>query len=303
MMHTRTGSSLRSYPDALLPKIVVIGVQKAATSWLYSMLKDHPDCWVPPFKEIHYFDFNFGTIEAPWIESSVSRSILRSIDGTLFGKGGSLAPSQVKYFNRILDAPFGSLEWYRAIYAGNSNSKFGCDVTPSYYQIDEAGIRQALSILPDARFVGVVRSPVERALSHLKMKIGRRKSVPVSDSAWLSLALSSDIISASLYSEHLTRWLSFCPDDRLLLVDYTDLLNAPLQVMRQIEAHAGLGQANYPRLSHRVHASNDVALPNWIVDLYRHVLEREEAFTADLLVKTSQNRIQASAELSQCKDV
>ena len=33
-----------------------IGVQKSATSWLFKNLKNHPDIWMPPRKELHYFD-------------------------------------------------------------------------------------------------------------------------------------------------------------------------------------------------------------------------------------------------------
>ena len=33
-----------------------IGVQKAASSWLHENLRNHPEIWVPPRKELHYFD-------------------------------------------------------------------------------------------------------------------------------------------------------------------------------------------------------------------------------------------------------
>ncbi|MGD1948605.1 MAG: hypothetical protein ACFB14_03045 [Leptolyngbyaceae cyanobacterium] len=33
-----------------------IGAQKAGTTWLWSILKTHPDVWIPPKKELHYFD-------------------------------------------------------------------------------------------------------------------------------------------------------------------------------------------------------------------------------------------------------
>ena len=33
-----------------------IGVQKAGTSWLWKNLRQHPSIWMPPRKELHYFD-------------------------------------------------------------------------------------------------------------------------------------------------------------------------------------------------------------------------------------------------------
>src|SRR3954471_8486885 len=38
------------------PDFLCIGAQKAGTGWLYEQLRSHPDFWMPPLKEIHYFD-------------------------------------------------------------------------------------------------------------------------------------------------------------------------------------------------------------------------------------------------------
>lgn len=45
-------------PDlpVVMPDFLGIGAQKAATSWLHSMLELHPDVFVPPCKEMHHFD-------------------------------------------------------------------------------------------------------------------------------------------------------------------------------------------------------------------------------------------------------
>jgi hypothetical protein len=33
-----------------------IGAHKGGTTWLYQQLDSHPAFWMPPFKELHYFD-------------------------------------------------------------------------------------------------------------------------------------------------------------------------------------------------------------------------------------------------------
>ena len=40
------------------PKVnfIGIGVQKAGTTWLSSILKEHPEIYIHPRKELHYFD-------------------------------------------------------------------------------------------------------------------------------------------------------------------------------------------------------------------------------------------------------
>lgn len=41
------------------PDFLVIGAQKAGTTWLYANLKQHKDLFLSEKKEIHYFDWNF----------------------------------------------------------------------------------------------------------------------------------------------------------------------------------------------------------------------------------------------------
>src|SRR5689334_15761196 len=38
------------------PDFLCVGAQKAGTGWLYEQLRSHPDFWMPPVKELHYFD-------------------------------------------------------------------------------------------------------------------------------------------------------------------------------------------------------------------------------------------------------
>ena len=38
------------------PDFLCVGVHKGGTTWLYQQLESHPDFWMPPLKELHYFD-------------------------------------------------------------------------------------------------------------------------------------------------------------------------------------------------------------------------------------------------------
>jgi hypothetical protein len=41
-----------------LPSFYCIGAQKAGTTWLFEMLKKHPEIHLPQYKEVHYWDLN-----------------------------------------------------------------------------------------------------------------------------------------------------------------------------------------------------------------------------------------------------
>ena len=38
------------------PDFLVIGAYRAGTTWLHRVLRQHPALWLPPGKELHYFD-------------------------------------------------------------------------------------------------------------------------------------------------------------------------------------------------------------------------------------------------------
>src|SRR5947207_15861690 len=39
-----------------VPDFLGIGAARAGTTWLHSNLRRHPQIWLPPVKELHYFD-------------------------------------------------------------------------------------------------------------------------------------------------------------------------------------------------------------------------------------------------------
>src|SRR6478735_11126174 len=43
-------------PKARGPDFLCIGAPKTGTTWLYKHLSRHPEIWIPPVKELHYFD-------------------------------------------------------------------------------------------------------------------------------------------------------------------------------------------------------------------------------------------------------
>ncbi len=42
-----------------LPNFILVGFQRTGTTWLYEVLKTHPDVFLPYVKELHFFDRNF----------------------------------------------------------------------------------------------------------------------------------------------------------------------------------------------------------------------------------------------------
>lgn len=46
--------------SGVLPNFILVGVEKAASTWIYNCLHEHPEIFLPPHRsEVHFFDRNF----------------------------------------------------------------------------------------------------------------------------------------------------------------------------------------------------------------------------------------------------
>ena len=60
-----------------LPGFLCIGAQKAGTTWLLAQLKSHPGIWMPPVKELQYFDTLFVPGRKAWTSGHIQSSAKR----------------------------------------------------------------------------------------------------------------------------------------------------------------------------------------------------------------------------------
>ncbi|MBA4318316.1 MAG: heparan sulfate glucosamine 3-O-sulfotransferase, partial [Flavobacterium sp.] len=43
----------------MLPNFLIIGAARCATTWISENLSQHPDIFIPPLKELHFFDTHY----------------------------------------------------------------------------------------------------------------------------------------------------------------------------------------------------------------------------------------------------
>jgi hypothetical protein len=134
------------------PDFLVIGAQRAGTTWLHRVLKQHPALWLPPVKELHYFD-KLGT----------ERTILDPKERRRVGLRGLLRldPWLVTYWlGRRSDA------WYARLFHGAQTKGFiAGEITPAYATLDEEVLRRIQRMNSKIKLIFVMRDPVERAWS------------------------------------------------------------------------------------------------------------------------------------------
>lgn len=197
----------------MLPNFLIIGAQKAGTTWLARMLRQHPDVFMPPL-EIHFFDkaqnFRKGLAwyERHFADAAQQRAI------------GEKTPD---YFWANGQGVEGHLpEVHRNIHR----------------------------TLPDARLILSLRNPVERAVSAVKHIIGSGRVSPRHsiDDLLLGpkrpLVDGHGVIDYGYYHRQLTAYLEYFPRDRILVLIYEeDVRDQPDEGLRKTCQFLGIDRA------------------------------------------------------------
>ncbi len=201
----------------------IIGVQKSGTTALASFLNQHPDIYVIDGKEAHVFDHpNF-----------------------------SQHPNPSVFINTKYNSKLSSY----------TNESIICDATPiTIYH--EPFLQACYHYNPDAKFILMLRDPVERAVSqfHMSKRIGAEKRcmlIAFLLEAWrlkqvnLTQPWSFDsplrnhsYLHRGLYSQQLKRLYRIVPRKQTLVLMQSDLKQQHSQTLQRIFNFIGVD--NYP---------------------------------------------------------
>lgn len=153
-----------------------VGAAKSGTSWLYDYLAGHPDCHLRSIKELHFFDTrDMGNRD--WYLRDFARKADRLERRIAGGKDKTPTKeivhlAELRLYARVLDR--GDTSGYLAFLTeGRDEERVVGDITPGYGLLSEDTLREMAALHDDVRFVYVMRDPVERLWSHVRMIAGR----------------------------------------------------------------------------------------------------------------------------------
>lgn len=240
------------------PGALCIGAQKAGTSWLAQMLGQHPQVWIPPFKEVQYFNQLHIPEHRRWIAWHY-RNKPQEIRDRHKARKVELQPELDAYLTAITSGKMFHNQWYKRVFAPAPEHAMPMDFTPEYSGLPDEGVQAVRDLLPKARVIYLIRHPVERAISQLRMNLRREKRVPVTEADWLTEVANPVLDERGDYATYLPRWLARYPD--MLVLPFGRIARAPHQVMDAVEAHLGLGPCFYGNLTQKVFANPDGPMP------------------------------------------
>jgi len=201
------------------PDFLCIGAHKAGTTWLYQQLDSHPDFWMPPVKELHYFDQLSRVQRAahPRCREERDRRFLEQL--------------------KSLSAESGiDLENYGRLFEPKASLISG-DISPNYSTLSDEVIRQVAGYFPNLKVIFLARDPVQRFWSHLSMEVHYRQIEPfdATDINEVNRNLSRrGMLLRSYPSAVVARWKRYVEPGHFRVYFFDDLQNNPAELRRSI---------------------------------------------------------------------
>ena len=154
-----------------------VGAAKSGTSWLYRYLAGHPDCHLRTLKELHFFDArDLGNRD--WYLRDLARKA-EALERRITAEEGPAPADDIirladlKLYARVLER--GETDGYLAfLMEEREDERVVGDITPGYALLSEETLREMAGLHDDVRFVYVMRDPVARLWSHVRMVARRR---------------------------------------------------------------------------------------------------------------------------------
>ena len=251
-----------------------IGAQKAGTTWLWEILRAHPQIWLPPRKELHYFDRALDYESPSFLASThlLTRLFSRAPHDVEFREkcdGALRFAAQMRdwaafrwslryYFGTYSDA------WYLSLFA-QGGEKLRGEITPAYAILREPDVARIARIMPRLKILFLLRNPVERAWSQVRFDWTRGASSGVGDPERIRAFIDSPVQALrSDYLRTLDIWEAHFPREQMFTGFYDDIAERPTElqadVLRFLGADPALGRAR-EELVRKVHVSKEAEMP------------------------------------------
>ena len=217
------------------PSFIGIGSARCGSTWLAERLRRHPGVWIPPIKEIHYFDMQ--RVLPPWHWIRLRRKAIhaRRFASHLIGNSGMGSRRHDfswgwRYFLGRCDD-----DWYRRILQPPPG-KISGEITPAYSLLGDSEFDAIQRKFPRTRFIYTMRDPIDRDWSQVVMHLGlhRRSADPARYEEEIVEVLGRDaVIRRSSYLEALSR-LDRLEPDRVRIYFFDQIRDAPAELLRNL---------------------------------------------------------------------
>lgn len=211
------------------PNFIIAGAAKAGTTSIYHYLNNHPDVYMSPIKEPHYFckDIRCRNFSKSY-QKRVCFDIKKYLDSTVLEK------KHITYVENLED--------YCQLFREIKEEKIAGEASVGYLY-SQVAAEKIYEFNSDMKIVIFLRNPVERAFSHWVMNL---RGKDVCRSSFLD-AVKEDqareekgwgksrlYIELGLYYDQVKRYLDIFPREQVLILLYDDLCDDSSAFFKQL---------------------------------------------------------------------
>lgn len=211
------------------PNFFVVGAVKTGSTSLAYYLEQHPDIYISPIKEPHFFSKDIRSAD---FHPEYRRSVSINVEAYL-GK---------HVLSRMHVAHIEDQSQYLELFREVKDEKVVGELSMSYLYSNCAA-ENILRFDPDAKVVMVLRQPVERAYSHYLMDVSGFASADVGfiqalESDWANVdkgwGKSHLYVELGRYFEQVQRYLALFPEKQVKVFLYEDYRDDPAGFMEEL---------------------------------------------------------------------
>lgn len=217
-----------------------VGAPKCGTSWLHGYLRRHPDCAMRHFKELNYINtVSSGSYDRriemmkrkQQIIVAEQREQKDAERRIMLDAQRADLDEAIALMSRRADDPVAYLAY---LTGPRRNETLVADLSPAYAMLTPEGLTRLLMTAPDCRVLFLMRDPVERLWSHVRMNaqlsLPRGEQLERHTVRWLDMVLSGrepgrpGVLAYSDYAGIVARLRAAIPAERLCVMFTEDLL-------------------------------------------------------------------------------
>lgn len=232
------------------PDFICIGAQKCGTTWLHRFLEKQNSIFVPPLKELNFFNsFVFDSHSAysgTWRRDAGLERLRYALENN-----PSINENWLNYLFKFTKETVDSA-WYESVFE-MGEGKISGEITPEYAMLPTDAIEEVRRLLPDLKVLLLVRKPSSRAISHLNMINLNCEELSVS--ALKEFALSESVVQRSNYKEIYNRWSNVFGEESVHLDCLEAIADEPHAFLDRLATFFGCELDNRDFSAVKVHES------------------------------------------------
>ena len=263
-----------------LPKFLCVGAQKAGTTWLHEVLSTHPDVFLPRIKELFYFaEFEEGD-NGSWRDHVILEATIACCNEYVHQDRHSLRPGYLQYLLSFGAADRFTEEWYKRVFSAGWDGAISGEITPEYLSMSPEGIARIKALLGDVKIILILRDPVERLWSQVRMVANESGRDPLE--AYWDISRGSALSRNSNYAKYVPIWQKHTLPDNLGIFNFHALARDPVKFYESVLDFLSLPAHESARVGDVIHQGFRYELPENIADDLTELMQPQNQFLNDV---------------------